>query len=147
MRCLIAGAILSLAPGVLSPGPALAQHSYTKAEVENGWRLFQASCVVCHGPKGDAVRGVALLSGRFQRVTTDDELMRIVQGGIPGTPMPPNPYSDIEAGMIVAYMRGIAGGESLPSTSGDAGRGRTVFEGKGDCASCHNESSRTAPSL
>src|SRR4030095_648833 len=87
-----------------------AQHGYTRAEVENGARLFQASCATCHGPKGDMVRGVALLGGQFRRATSDEELVKIILEGIPGTSMPPNSYSPLEAGMIVAYMRGIAAG-------------------------------------
>ena len=55
----------------------VAQHGYTRAEIENGARLYQASCATCHGPEGDQVRGVALLGGTFRRATTDDELVRI----------------------------------------------------------------------
>jgi mono/diheme cytochrome c family protein len=61
--------ILVAATAVVSSGPVLsAQHSYPRSEIENGARLFQGSCATCHGPRGDAVRGVVLLSGRFQRV-------------------------------------------------------------------------------
>ena len=124
-----------------------AQHGYTRAEVENGARLFQASCATCHGPKGDAVRGVALLSGQFQRATSDEQLVKIIIEGIPGTSMPPNNYSALEAGMIVAYLRGIAAGDNVTVTAGDLARGKALFEGKGKCATCHNPESRTAPSL
>ena len=91
---------------------AAAQHGYTQAQVDNGGRLYQASCATCHGAKGDTVRGVALMSGKFSRATSDEELVRIILGGIPGTAMPPNPYTESEAGMIVAYLRsvGSAGG-------------------------------------
>ena len=132
----------------LSSGGALtAQHSYTRSEVENGARLYQGSCATCHGPKGDTVRGVALLSGRFQRASTDEELVKIIVSGIPGTAMAPNNYSDLEAGMIVAYLRGVAAGDSVVVTAGDRARGRALFDGKGKCATCHNETSRMAPSL
>jgi putative heme-binding domain-containing protein len=126
---------------------ASAQHGYTRAEVENGARLYQASCATCHGPKGDTVRGVTLFSGRYRRATTDDELVRLIINGIPNTSMPPNKYSDTEAGMIVAYMRGIAAGDTVSMTPGDAARGKALFAGKGKCASCHNEGSRMAPVL
>ena len=49
-----------------------AQHSYTRSELENGARLYHGSCATCHGAKGDMVRGVALMSGRFQRASTDE---------------------------------------------------------------------------
>jgi putative heme-binding domain-containing protein len=124
-----------------------AQHGYTRAEVENGARLFQASCATCHGPKGDAVRGVALLGGQFTRATSDEQLVKIILEGIPGTSMPPNNYSPLEAGMIVAYLRGIAAGDNVPVTTGDLARGKALFDGKGKCATCHSSESRTAPSL
>ena len=64
---------------------AVGQHVYTNADVENGARLYSASCATCHGPRGDAVRGVTLFGGSFRRATTDDEVARIILGGIPGT--------------------------------------------------------------
>ena len=128
------------------PATAIGQHVYTNADVENGARLYSASCATCHGPRGDAVRGVALFSGSFRRATTDDDVARIILGGIPGTSMPPNKYSDDEAGMIVAYLRGAARGGTT-ATTGDASRGRAIFNGKGRCTTCHNDKSRTAPSL
>jgi putative heme-binding domain-containing protein len=125
---------------------ALGQHVYTNADVENGARLYSASCATCHGPRGDAVRGVALFGGSFRRATTDDEVARVILTGIPGTSMPPNNYSEAEAGMIVAYLRGAARG-GVTATTGDAVRGRAIFSGKGRCTTCHSETSRMAPSL
>src|SRR5438105_12918960 len=102
----------------LAAVPASAQHVYTNADVENGARLYAATCTTCHGPRGDMVRGVALFGGTFRRATTDDEVARIIIGGIPGTAMPPNSYSEPEAGMIVAYLRRGAGLSRPPA--GDA---------------------------
>jgi len=138
---------LTILGTMLVAAPAAAQHGYTRAEVENGARLFQASCATCHGPRGDAVRGVALLSGQYKRATSDEQLVKIVIEGIPGTSMPPNNYSPLEAGMIVAYLRGIAAGDSVAVTTGDLARGKALFDGKGKCATCHRAESRTAPSL
>jgi putative heme-binding domain-containing protein len=133
---------------VLASGGTLsAQHTYTRADVENGARLYQGSCATCHGAKGDTVRGVALLSGQFRRGSTDEELVRIIVSGIPGTAMPPTSYSDLEAGMIVAYLRGAAAGAGVTVTQGNSVRGKALFGGKGKCATCHNEGSRMAPSL
>lgn len=132
---------------VLAIVVTLAQHSYTRAEVENGARLYQASCATCHGPKGDTVRSVALLSGQFRRASSDEELVKIIISGIPGTSMPPNNYSDLEAGMIVAFLRGAAAGETVSSVAGDVVRGKALYEGKGKCTACHTPGSRMAPTL
>jgi putative heme-binding domain-containing protein len=139
--------LCAIACALLTGAAASAQHGYTRSEIENGARLYQGNCATCHGPKGDTVRGVAVMSGRFQRATTDEELVKIIIAGIPGTAMPPNNYSDLEAGMIVAYLRGTAAGDIVTATPGDAARGKELFEGKGKCATCHTEISRTAPPL
>src|SRR3954466_3285952 len=141
--CVIAtAAAVLIAAGVLS-----AQHSYTRSELENGARLYLGSCATCHGAKGDAVRGVALMTGRFQRASTDEELVKIIIAGIAGTAMPPNNYSDLEAGMILAFLRGTAAGDNVTVTAGDSARGKMLFDGKGKCASCHNNTSYMAPAL
>jgi len=134
---------------VLLAAGGSAQHGYTQAQVDNGGRLYLASCATCHGARGDTVRGVALLSGKFSRATSDEELVKIILGGIPGTAMPPNPYSESEAGMIVAYLRSVRSAGGVVAT-GDSARGRAIFAGKGRCESCHGaggSGSRVAPSL
>ena len=137
-----------MAAAVMSGAARLsAQHSYTRSELENGARLYLGSCATCHGARGDMVRGVALMSGRFQRASTDEELVKIIISGIAGTAMPPNNYTDLEAGMIVAYLRGTAAGDSVTVTAGDSTRGKALFEGKGKCGVCHSATSRTAPPL
>jgi putative heme-binding domain-containing protein len=142
------GYAIAIAAAVLiAPGSASAQHSYTRSELENGARLYLGSCATCHGAKGDMVRGVALMSGRFQRASTDEELVKIIISGIAGTAMPPNNYSDLEAGMIVAFLRGTAAGDSVTVMAGDSARGRALFDGKGKCATCHNDTSDMAPGL
>jgi putative heme-binding domain-containing protein len=115
------------------------QHGYTRQDIEGGGELYQTNCAVCHGPEGDAVAGVNLGGGRFRRATTDDELVRIIIGGIPGTAMPPSSFSEGQAGTIVAYLRSLALSPA-PSTSlpGDADRGKALVEGKGQCLMCHS---------
>jgi putative heme-binding domain-containing protein len=126
-----------------------AQHGYSLEDIERGRALYQSTCAGCHGPDGDRVSGITLAGGAFKRASSDDEVVRIIIGGISGTSMPANKFSDAEAGSIVAYLRTMktAGGTVAP---GDAARGRVVFEGKGKCQSCHGAGgpgSRLAPSL
>jgi len=124
-----------------------AQHGYTRAEIENGARLFQSSCATCHGANGDTVRGTALFGGQYRRASSDEGLVRLIIEGIPGAAMPPNSYSALEAGMIVAYLRGVAAGDAVEGAVGNRDQGRTIFEGKGTCTTCHTAESRMAPSL
>jgi putative heme-binding domain-containing protein len=128
------------------------QRVYLPAEIENGGRVYQANCAGCHGPEGDGVAGIDFGTGRLRRASSDDDLVRIIMGGIPGTAMPPSNFSDGQAGTIAAYLRSMSAGtiSKGASASGDAGRGRAVFEGKGQCLSCHavgGSGSRVGPNL
>ena len=126
-------------------------HGYTPADIENGGLLYQSNCTGCHGPEGDGVPSVNLGGGKFRRGTTDDELVKIILGGIPGTAMPPSSFSEGQAGTIVAYLRSLAESPpGAPMIPGDASRGKMLFEGKGQCITCHSVAgvgARTAPAL
>jgi putative heme-binding domain-containing protein len=133
---------------------AAQRHSYLPAEVESGARLYEANCTGCHGPEGDGIAAVNFSKGQFRRAMSDDDLVRVIIRGIPGTPMPPSTFSEGQAGTIGAYLRAM-GGEGTKDTkgtasSGDPNRGKAVFEGKGQCLTCHAVSgngSRTGPNL
>lgn len=142
--------VLALAAVLLAGGAFAQGHGYTPGDIENGGQIYQANCTGCHGPEGDGVPGVNLGSGTFRRGTTDDELVRIVIGGIPGTAMPPSAFSEGQAGTIVAYLRSLATSPRGTTVPGDAARGRSIFEGKGQCQTCHNVAgvgSRVGPTL
>src|SRR5438094_9123650 len=88
----------------------LAQHALTPQEIAEGGRLFQANCTGCHGSSGDQVQGVSLMSGRYRRAVTDDEVAAIIRKGVPGTAMQSFNFTEQQAGMIVAYLKSFAGG-------------------------------------
>jgi putative heme-binding domain-containing protein len=94
-------------------------------------------------------------AGQFRRATNDGEIMRIIQSGIPGTTMPPSSFSDMQAGSIVAYLRtaspaAASGRGGVTIARGDAQRGKTIFDSKGRCGTCHRVNGsgpRLAPDL
>jgi putative heme-binding domain-containing protein len=142
------------AAGLLVSAAAAQEHSYTQADIENGARLYQSSCAGCHGPGGDMVPGVELLRGEFRRASSDTDVMRIVQAGIPGTTMPPSSFTDAQAQSIVAFLRTsapAAGGRGGATVArGDVSKGKMIFDGKGQCATCHRVNGagpRVAPDL
>jgi len=134
---------------------AAQEHSYTPADIENGSRVFQSTCAGCHGQNGDGVAGIDLSRGQFRRGTSDTEIIKIIQTGIPGTTMPPHNLTDTEAGAVVAYLRNMAtirrgAAPDVLRGVGDAARGKALFEGKGQCATCHRingKGPRMAPDL
>ncbi len=132
----------------------LAQHAYTPDELAEGGRLFQSNCTGCHGTAGDQVPGVSLMSGKFRRATNDDEVAGIIRKGVPGTAMQAFNFTDQQTGVLVAYLKSFSGIAPLSTTGtpalGDANRGKQVFEGKGNCLSCHRvgeTGSRVGPDL
>src|SRR5262245_1248530 len=141
---------LCILSSVLAVSPLAAQEQYTKSDIDNGGLLYLATCAGCHGPEGDGVPGVQLGRAQFRHATTDAEIVRIIINGIAGTGMPPNTMTEANAATIVAYLRSLAAAPSSASVAGDAGRGKTIFEGKGNCLSCHRvqgNGSRVGPDL
>jgi putative heme-binding domain-containing protein len=140
--------ILFLIAGAYS---LLAQQQYTPVEAEIGKQLFTNNCISCHGPEGDAMQGVDLGHGHFRLASSDGDLVRIMKNGIPATGMPPNNLSQEQAKAIVAYLRTMAAsGASNTIPAGDINRGKAIFEGKGECLSCHRVAgvgSRLGPDL
>jgi putative heme-binding domain-containing protein len=136
---------------VVAAGTLAAQRGYSPGDVQDGQRLFLGNCAACHGPEGDAVPGVDLGHGKFQRASSDADLIKIIQKGIANTAMPPNNFADFQAGTIVAYLRDMAQPAAQSTLSGgNAMAGKAIFEGKGGCLACHRvkgNGSRVGPEL
>jgi len=141
-----------LIAALLCAAPLIAQEhagQYSQADVETGFNLYNANCITCHGANGDSVPGINLRSGQFRRASTDNDLNRIIQTGLPGTAMPPGRFNTAEVAGLVAYIRAMREFDAHPAR-GDAVRGQMLFEEKGNCTSCHRVSgkgSRVAPDL
>jgi putative heme-binding domain-containing protein len=130
---------------IVLAGGALAQH---EADIQEGQRMFRDRCVICHGPEGTVPGGIDLLKGKFKRASSDADLVKTIRGGIPNTAMTPLSLTENQAMDVVAYLRSTASAPTV--AAGNAVRGKTVFEGKGGCQSCHRvrgTGSRYAPDL
>ena len=140
-------ALALLAAGLASRADA--QHA-TAFDVQDGRRVYEGLCAACHGPDGNLIAGIDFSRGVYRRAFSDDELAAMIMAGIPNTPMPPNPtMRRDEALRVVDYLRSMSEGRETKA-DGDAGRGRTLFEGKGECRDCHavrGEGSRVGPDL
>jgi cytochrome c oxidase cbb3-type subunit III len=132
-----------------APRAAFAQHE-TAADLLDGERAFRQSCANCHGPDGNLIPGIDFSRGQFRGQFSDDDLVRIIRTGIPNTAMPPSPnMTEPQARQVVAYLRSLPKARA-DSVSGDAARGKTVFDSKGGCTSCHRVGvigSRVGPEL
>jgi cytochrome c oxidase cbb3-type subunit III len=121
---------------LVASAPVWAQHE-TALDIEDGSRAFRNSCQSCHGPDGDEIAGVDLGRGQFKTASSDADLVRIILNGVPGTAMPPVKMAEEQAARIVAYLRSVAASKRTATAVGDRVRGKALFEGKGNCASCH----------
>lgn len=123
---------------------------YSQADIEAGARLYSSQCQSCHGPNGDQIGGIDLRRGQFRRSTSDEDLIKVITTGVPGTAMPPFSLQPPEVGSVIAFIRAGFDPAGTAVKVGNAARGRQLFEGKGACASCHRVSGvgpRVAPDL
>jgi len=121
---------------------------YSQEDITRGNLLYTAQCVQCHGRDGDQISGIDLRRGLFRRSQSDEDLAQTITRGTPGG-MPPFKMDAAELTGIIAFIR--AGFDTSASVRvGDAARGRTLFEGKGECSMCHRvagKGPRSAPDL
>jgi len=105
---------------------------------------FRINCAFCHGlgARGGG-RGPDLSKATKRHGSADADLFRNISNGIPGTAMPANGtngqgvgMTDEEIWQIITYIRSIEVKASSQPT-GDPARGRQLFEGDANCASCH----------
>ncbi len=146
--------MLIVTPGVQSQGrpdtPTNPFAADPAAAIPAGKRLFEGTCIVCHGPAGSGTeRAPALDTGRFKHGGEDFEVFQTIQQGVPGTQMPPfGSLSAEQLWQLVSYVQSLARGGSTAAaalTMGDAGRGEQLFFGAGQCAACHDINGRGAP--
>jgi len=147
----VAWLFVPLLTGVLA-AQDLHPPDYPQADVEYGARIYAAQCSTCHLPTGDGIAGVNLRSGKFRNsVSRDQDLARIITTGIPQTAMPPFKFDTAEVSGIIAYLRNMNTFDpGSAGRAGDARRGQAIFDGKGQCATCHRvngKGPRSAPDL
>ena len=128
----------------------LGDHQYTSEAIERGSRIYSRECALCHGPQGDIVDGVNLRAGIFKNVRSDDDLRTVVSQGAGQGQMPAFGLNAADLDGIVAFIRAGFDTDGVAVRIGDPVRGRVIFEGKGECVSCHRVNGigpRTAPDL
>jgi putative heme-binding domain-containing protein len=143
--------LIALIPLAGRGGMTAQEHvgQYSQADVEAGFILYNANCITCHGANGDSIPGINLRSGQFRRASSDSDLNRLIQTGIPGTAMPPGKFNTGELAALVAYIRSMREFDTR-ANRGNAARGEMVFEEKGNCTRCHRvngKGSRVGPDL
>ena len=117
--------------------------------VETGRRLYNQTCLACHGPSGQGDRGPALNTGALGQNGGDAGLFRTIRVGVAGSPMPPFAgLTDTQTWQLIAYLRSLQGGtdrrsaETTTRVDGDPVAGESLFYGRANCAQCHEVNGR-----
>ena len=141
IRAALAAALV-VAAGPAAPARAQENPYDTLVDVRMGQRVFRAQCGRCHGrdARGNDETGAPdLTAGRFTYANSDAGMFDVIRNGIDGTAMigiSPR-ASDQTVWQIAAYIDSLYLDPDDFELAGDAGRGREIYEGRGNCASCH----------
>jgi len=136
-------ALLVCAGGVCANWLSAQERSHKQADSPTssspGKQTFTTVCAGCHGLDGrGGERAPNIVASARVRRGTDAQIASIVSNGIPGTGMPS--FSSLNASQIsgvVAYIRVLQGTAATAKLPGDSEKGKVVFFGKGECATCH----------
>jgi putative heme-binding domain-containing protein len=140
---------LSLTPSLLL-AQEVSDHQYSSEAIQAGLAIYSRECALCHGPQGDLVSGINLRLGQFRNASSDEDLRQVISNGAAQGQMPAFNFGDQELSGLIAYIRAGFDPDGVAVRIGDPERGKALFEGKGECASCHRvngEGPRTAPDL
>jgi cytochrome c oxidase cbb3-type subunit III len=107
--------------------------------LDEGRQLFESQCAGCHGLDGrGGERAPSIATGPRVQRRTDTELLQIVHDGIPAAGMPAFSTLDGAAGKsLIGYLRLLQGQAGAVKLPGEAGNGKAMFFGKGQCSQCH----------
>ncbi|MSV27877.1 MAG: c-type cytochrome [Bryobacterales bacterium] len=108
----------------------------SRADLENGEKLYQANCALCHGTKGDGGRGAVLAGRKLARAADDAALVKVIEEGVRGTEMPGAwQLSAREGRQVAAFVRSLSRVSSKP-VPGDANHGAELYA-QNHCSACH----------
>ena len=110
---------------------------YEQTDIEYGARLFGMHCIACHGENGDLVPRSICAAGDSRALQAIAISATTSRTACPARPWSPTGYKDSEITALVAYVRNIGKVDLGSIKVGDPARGQALFEGKGDCVSCH----------
>jgi ubiquinol-cytochrome c reductase cytochrome c subunit len=134
---------------VLVPEPQTAQAQQDPAIVREGERIFNNTCISCHGAnlegvkdRGPSLVGVGEASVYFQ--TSTGRMPAMAQSA--QIPRKPRVLTPEEVDAVAAFVQANGGGVQMPDEKGaalqgeDPARGGELF--RFNCASCHNFTGR-----
>ncbi|MBM4184936.1 MAG: c-type cytochrome [Gemmatimonadetes bacterium] len=130
-------AALITAMAVTAPLAAQAATALTSRQLESARSNYVSICGRCHGVDGLGGEGPPLAIPELHRAPDDATLIQIISLGIPGTAMNGTRWLlPDELTELAAYVRSLAPRSGSATVTGDASRGRELYE-RGRCDGCH----------
>jgi DMSO reductase family type II enzyme heme b subunit len=163
MKTLKLFAFVALGAALLTAAPVVAE----TGNADKGKAIYDKRCAWCHGENGDGNGPGAeklnppprdFTSGNYkiktsnygELVPNDDDIVRMIRDGMPGTAMPGwrDLLSDEDIRDLVAYVKSFAGfdrppeaqvdfGKQIPSSPESIAEGKKLFEQGDRCVECH----------
>jgi len=105
---------------------------------------FRINCAFCHGlgARGGG-RGPDLTRAHKRHGSSDADLFRTINQGVPGTAMPANGTTGQGVGMteeevwqVITYIRSLEV-KATAQPNGNAAHGKGLFYGDANCSTCH----------
>jgi len=104
--------------------------------IAEGKKLFEATCVRCHGMDGSGLTGPSLKKAKLKHAPDIVSFTSVVEQGIAGTGMPSNwAFTDGDCHQLYAYVNYLKN-QGRETPEGDAAAGNLVYKNAG-CAKCH----------
>lgn len=142
-------ALIAFTPlGALAQG--MQDHTYSSQDIAAGGKIYSSQCQLCHGQNGEQVNGVDLRRGRFKRSVSDEDIAAVITSGVASAGMPPFALQRSEIVSLLAFIRAGFDPSGIAVKVGNVSRGKALYAGKGNCASCHRVDGagpRVAPDL
>ena len=132
-------ALMPFSPSPCSPPrpPGIRATRHRIFDVEDGARTFASICANCHGPDGNLIAGIDLGRGQFaaRSPTTSSRGSSRTASRTPRCRR--RRISEEQVERVVAFLRANAAAKPTAASTGNAARGKALFEGKGECRDCH----------
>jgi ubiquinol-cytochrome c reductase cytochrome c subunit len=145
LRMLAALTIVGIIYTAFAPVSQAEDTPKLSAAADQGKRLYDQSCISCHGPnaqgvegRGPSLIGVGAASVEFQVTTGRMPAARSAQAQVDRKePL----FNDDQAAQLAAYIQELGGGPELPPGTnlregGDVAKGGALY--RVNCASCHS---------
>ncbi len=136
VSCILILLIFTACSNDLKKNAISENHGNLPDSISEGKKLFEATCVRCHGMDGSGLTGPSLKRPKLRHAPDLASFTSVVEQGIAGTGMPSNwAISDSDCRQLYAYINSMKN-RDRNAPAGDPSAGELVYKNAA-CANCH----------